>query len=50
MIGAGGGEQIIEMTLNDLQKTRFKNSVSSVRATVDSLYDNEFFKDLEESK
>lgn len=50
MIGAGGSERIIEMTLNDLQKTRFANSVSSVRSTVDSLYENGFFDDLEEKK
>ncbi|MCD6173905.1 MAG: malate dehydrogenase, partial [Sulfurimonas sp.] len=45
-IGAGGGEQIIEMTLKQLQKTRFKNSVASVQEMVDILYSNGFFDDL----
>lgn len=48
MIGASGAEQIIEMTLKTLQKTRFKNSVASVREMVDSLYSNGFFDDCEE--
>ena len=48
MIGAGGGEQIIEMTLKTLQKTRFKNSVASVQEMVDTLYSNGFFDDLKE--
>ena len=47
MIGAGGAEQIIEMTLKTLQKTRFKNYVASVREMVDSLYDSGFFDDCE---
>jgi malate dehydrogenase len=46
MIGAGGAEQIIEMTLKQLQKTRFKNSVASVQEMVDILYGNGFFEDL----
>jgi len=46
MIGAGGGEQIIEMTLKTLQRTRFKDSVASVKEMVDTLYDNGFFDDL----
>jgi len=46
MIGAGGGEQIIEMTLKTLQKTRFKNSVASVQELIDILKDNGFFDDL----
>ena len=50
MIGAKGGEKIIEMTLNDLQKTRFKNSVASVQSMVDSLNEADFFKDCEEGK
>ncbi|NOQ31920.1 MAG: malate dehydrogenase [Helicobacteraceae bacterium] len=45
MIGAGGAEQIIEMTLKTLQKTRFKNSVASVQEMVDSLDQNNFFED-----
>ena len=47
MIGKGGAEQIIEMTLKTLQKTRFKNSVASVQEMVDTLYDNGFFDDCE---
>ncbi len=47
MIGAEGAEQIIEMTLKTLQKTRFKNSVASVQEMVDALYSNGFFDDLE---
>jgi malate dehydrogenase len=47
MIGAEGAEQIIEMTLKTLQKTRFKNSVASVQEMVDSMYSNGFFDDLE---
>ncbi|MDQ7044709.1 MAG: malate dehydrogenase [Sulfurimonas sp.] len=48
MIGAQGGEKIIEMTLNDLQRTRFKNSVASVQDMVDSLRKSKFFDDCEE--
>ncbi len=47
MIGAGGGEEIIEMTLKTLQKSRFKNSVASVKDMVDTLYENGFFDDCE---
>jgi len=43
MIGAGGGEQIIEMTLKTLQKTRFKASVASVQEMIDILHSNGFF-------
>jgi malate dehydrogenase len=50
MIGAGGGEQIIEMTLKTLQKTRFKDSVGSVKEMVDTLYSNGFFDDLKGKK
>ena len=46
MIGANGAEQIIEMTLKQLQKTRFKNSVASVQEMVDTLYTNGFLDDL----
>ena len=46
-IGAGGGEQIIEMTLKTLQRTRFKNSVASVQEMVDALCKNKFFDDCE---
>ena len=47
MIGAGGAEEIIEMTLKTLQRTRFKNSVASVQEMVDILKENGFFDDLE---
>ncbi|SFV66005.1 Malate dehydrogenase [hydrothermal vent metagenome] len=45
MIGAGGAEQVINMTLKPLQQTRFKNSVASVREMVDTLYKANFFDD-----
>jgi len=48
MIGAGGAEEIIEMTLKTLQRERFKNSVASVKDMVDTLYDAGFFDDLKE--
>jgi malate dehydrogenase len=47
MIGAGGAEQVIEMTLKTLQKTRFKNSIASVEEMVNTLYENKFFDDSE---
>ena len=47
MIGANGVQKIIEMSLNDLQKTRFKNSVASVQDMVNSLCINKFFEDCE---
>ena len=47
MIGADGAEQIIEMTLKTLQRTRFKNSVASVTEMVDSLHKSGFFDDCE---
>jgi len=47
MIGAGGAEEIIQMTLKTLQITRFKNSVASVKEMVDILQNNGFFNDLE---
>ena len=50
MIGAGGVEKIIEMTLKPLQKERFKNSVGSVRELIDSLYNLNFFDDEKSSK
>jgi len=45
-IGADGGEQIIEMTLKTLQRSRFKNSVASVQELVDTLTELKFFDDL----
>jgi len=50
MIGAGGVEKIIEMTLKPLQKERFKNSVGSVKELIDSLYKLKFFDDEKSSK
>ncbi|MEA3523789.1 MAG: malate dehydrogenase, partial [Campylobacterota bacterium] len=50
MIGANGAEQVIEMTLKTLQRTRFKNSVASVQEMVDTLYELKFFDDLNENK
>ncbi len=50
MIGAGGAEQVINMTLKPLQQKRFKNSVASVQEMVDKLYELKFFDDLEEEK
>ena len=47
IISENGAEQVIEMTLKTLQKTRFKNSVASVQEMVDTLYANGFFDDLE---
>jgi len=44
MIGAGGAEQVIEMTLKNLQKERFKNSVASVQEMVDKLDELKFFE------
>ena len=43
MIGAGGAEKVIPMTLKPLQQTRFKNSVASVQEMVDKLYEMNFF-------
>jgi len=43
MIGAGGGEQVINMTLKPLQQERFKSSVASVQEMVDKLYELNFF-------
>jgi len=47
MIGTDGAEQVIEMTLKTLQKTRFKNSVASVKEMVDILYKSGFFDECE---
>mgnify|MGYP003387363656 CR=1 FL=1 len=47
MIGANGAEQIIEMTLKQLQKTRFKHSVASVQEMVNALSQSDFFSDCE---
>jgi len=50
MIGADGAEQIIEMTLKQLQRKRFKNSIEAVQEMIDQLYALNFFDDLEEKK
>jgi len=47
MIGAGGAEEIIQMTLKTLQITRFKNSVASVQEMLNTLYAAKFFDDVE---
>jgi malate dehydrogenase len=46
MIGAGGAEQVIEMTLKNLQVKKFKHSIDSVQEMVDKLYELKFFDDL----
>ncbi|MBD3790643.1 MAG: malate dehydrogenase [Campylobacterales bacterium] len=43
MIGAGGGEEVIRMTLKPLQQERFAKSVASVQEMVDKLYELNFF-------
>jgi len=43
MIGAGGAEKVIEMSLTPPQKRNFKNSVDSVQEMVDTLYKENFF-------
>jgi len=45
MIGAGGAEKVIRMSLKPLQETRFSNSVASVQEIVDKLYELKFFDD-----
>jgi malate/lactate dehydrogenase len=44
MIGAGGGEEVIHMTLKPLQQERFANSVAAVQEMVDKLYELKFFE------
>jgi len=43
MIGAGGAEKVIEMSLKPLQVKRFKSSVASVQDMVDKLEELKFF-------
>lgn len=43
MIGAGGAEKVIEMSLKPLQVKRFKSSVASVQEMVDTLEESKFF-------
>jgi malate dehydrogenase len=45
MIGAGGAEKVIQMTLKPLQVERFKKSVASVQEMIDKLYELKFFDD-----
>jgi len=46
MIGAGGAEKVIEMTLKNLQVRKFRDSVASVQEMVDTLTELKFFDDL----
>ena len=43
MIGAGGAEKIIEISLNETEKTQFAKSVASVQKLIDTLHKNNFF-------
>ena len=43
MIGAGGAEQVIEMTLKPLQREKFTKSVATVQEMIDKLYELKFF-------
>ena len=43
MLGAGGAEKIIEVTLNQCEKKMFKKSVQSVQDLIDVLDKNKFF-------
>lgn len=43
MIGAGGGEEVIHMTLKPLQQERFAKSVASVQEMIDKLYELKIF-------
>ncbi len=45
MLGAGGVEKIIEVTLNDKEKEMFKRSCDSVKKLIDTLNKNNFFED-----
>ncbi|CAA6826318.1 MAG: Malate dehydrogenase (EC [uncultured Sulfurovum sp.] len=46
MIGAGGAEEVINMTLKNLQVKKFENSVASVQEMVDKLEELNFFDDI----
>jgi malate dehydrogenase len=46
MLGAGGGEKIIEVSLNFGEKEAFKRSVASVQSLVDTLNRNNFFENM----
>ena len=43
MIGAGGAEKIIEVSLNEKEKAQFAKSVASVQKLIDTLHKNNFF-------
>jgi malate dehydrogenase len=43
MLGANGVEKIIEITLDDSEKTMFASSCASVQSLVDTLHRNQFF-------
>ncbi|PNV83497.1 MAG: malate dehydrogenase [Sulfurimonas sp.] len=44
MLGANGAEKIIEITLDDSEKSMFKNSCDSVKSLIDTLNKNKFFE------
>jgi malate dehydrogenase len=43
MLGAGGAEKVIEVTLNQCEKKMFRKSVQSVQDLIDVLDKNKFF-------
>ena len=43
MLGANGAEKIIEVTLDEKEKTMFSNSCGSVKSLIDTLKKNNFF-------
>jgi len=43
MIGAGGGEEVIHMSLKPLQQERFAKSVAAVQEMIDKLYELNIF-------
>lgn len=44
MLGANGAEKIIEVTLNDKEKSMFAGSCASVKSLIDTLKNNSFFE------
>jgi malate dehydrogenase len=44
MIGANGSEEVIEMTLNEVETEQFAKSVGSVKSLIDTLKENNFFE------
>jgi malate dehydrogenase len=43
MLGRDGVEKIIEVSLNESEKTQFEHSVNSVRELINVLKEKEFF-------